>query len=63
MGFVWIFSFNPVLQIIHPCFTDKKTKGKLRGFAGGPVVKNPSANAGDIGSIPSSGRSHMCHSY
>ena len=63
MGFVWIFSFNPVLQIIHPYFTDKKTKGKLRGFAGGPVVKNPSANAGDIGSIPSPGRSHMCHSY
>ena len=63
MGFVWIFSFNPVLQIIHPYFIDKKTKGKLRGFAGGPVVKNPSANAGDIGSIPSPGRSHMCHSY
>ena len=27
------------------------------GFPGGSVVENPSANAGDIGSIPGSGRS------
>ena len=59
MCFVWIFSFNPVLQIILPYFTDKKTKGKLRGFAGGPGVKNPPANAGDIGSNPHPGRSHI----
>ena len=26
------------------------------GFSGGKVVKNPSANAGDAGSIPGSGR-------
>ena len=26
---------------------------------GGPVVKNPPANAGDMGSIPGSGRFHM----
>ena len=26
---------------------------------GGPVVKNPPANAGDTGSIPDLGRSHM----
>ena len=26
------------------------------GFPGGSVVKNPSANAGDVGSIPGSGR-------
>ena len=26
------------------------------GFPGGPVVKNPPANAGDVGSIPGSGR-------
>ena len=33
---------------------------KLRGFPGGSVVKNPPANAGDVGdvgSIPGSGRS------
>ena len=29
------------------------------GFSGGPVVKNPFANAGDIGSIPGLGRFHM----
>ena len=27
------------------------------GFLGGPVVKNPTANAGDVGSIPELGRS------
>ena len=29
------------------------------GFPGGSMVKNPSAIAGDTGSIPDSGRSHM----
>ena len=28
-------------------------------FSGGPVVKNPPCNAGDTGSIPGPGRSHM----
>ena len=28
-------------------------------FPGGAVVKNPPANAGDTGSIPGRGRSHM----
>ena len=28
-------------------------------FSGGPVVKNPLASAGDTGSIPGAGRSHM----
>ena len=36
----------------------KKGKGKT-DFLGGPVVKNPSANAGNMGSIPSPGRFHM----
>ena len=31
----------------------------FRDFPGGPVVKNPPANAGDKGSIPSLGRSYM----
>ena len=30
---------------------------KSRGFTGGSVVKNPSAKAGDVGSIPELGRS------
>ena len=29
------------------------------GFPGDPVVKNSPANAGDMGSIPGAGRSHM----
>ena len=29
------------------------------GFPGGPVVKNPSASAGAMGSSPNLGRSHM----
>ena len=34
-------------------------KIKRWGFPGGAVVKNPPANAGDTGSIPGPGRSHM----
>ena len=30
-----------------------------RDLPGGAVVKNPPANAGDMGSIPGPGRSHM----
>ena len=30
-----------------------------RDFSGSQVVKNPPANAGDAGSIPGPGRSHM----
>ena len=32
---------------------------KIGGFPGGPVVKNPPANAGDMSWIPGLGRSHM----
>ena len=31
----------------------------LPGFPGGTVVENPPANAGDTGSSPGPGRSHM----
>ena len=34
-------------------------KCKTEGFPGGTVVKNPPANAGDTGSGPGPGRSHM----
>ena len=37
-----------------------KAKKELNlGFPGGTVVKNPPANAGDTGSSPGLGRSHM----
>ena len=34
-------------------------KNDLEDFPGGTVVKNPPANAGDTGSRPGQGRSHM----
>ena len=34
-------------------------KKKNRGFPGGAVVENMPANAGDMGSSPGLGRSHM----
>ena len=36
--------------------------GRAVYFPGGPVVKNPPANAGDMGSIPCPGKSHMLRS-
>ena len=35
------------------------SRRELAGFPGGSVVKNVPANAGDVGSIPDLGRSHM----
>ena len=37
-------------------------KGSIQGFPGGTVVKNLPANAGDTGSSPDLGRSHMLRS-
>ena len=37
----------------------KQQKEQLPGFPGGAMVKNPPANAGDTGSSPGLGRSHM----
>ena len=34
-------------------------KYMVEGFPGGAVVKNPPANAGDTGSSPGPGRSHI----
>ena len=36
---------------------------ECRDFSGGAVVDNPPANAGDMGSSPGPGRSHMPWSY
>ena len=40
----------------------KKKKKNFSGLPGGVVVKNPPANAGDTGSSPGPGRSHMLRS-
>ena len=37
----------------------KTYKTPLKGFPGGAVVENLPANAGDMGSSPGLGRSHM----
>ena len=42
------------------CMNDQRideVNALVRGFPGGSVVKSPLANAGDVGSIPGSGRS------
>ena len=38
---------------------NKEMNKKMRGFPGGAVVENLPANAGDTGSSPGLGRSHM----
>ena len=42
-----------------PLKLSKLVKSTHQGFPGGAVVKNPPANAGDMGSSPGRGRSHM----
>ena len=41
---------TPCLKDVHPTL-----RIKARDFPGGPVVKNPPSNAGDVGSIPGGG--------
>ena len=41
------------------CVNCTSSKFKTGDFPGGAVVKNPPANAGDTGSSPGPGRSHM----
>ena len=40
-------------------FPNCYSKVRVESFPGGSVVKNPPANAGDTGSSPGPGRSHM----
>ena len=44
----------PYYEILIYRYLKKET-----GFPGGTAVKNPPANAGDTGSSPGPGRSHM----
>ena len=41
---------------------EMQIKTTMRGFPGGAVVKNPPANAGDMGSSPGPGRYHISRS-
>ena len=59
----WFFSFTTHSSYSHGflCYFCWLLYQKLRslGFPGGSVVKNLPANAGDMGSSPGQGRSHM----
>ena len=46
-------------QDSHPFIESEVFKVAKEGFPGGPVIKNPPANAGDTGLIPDLGRSHL----
>ena len=50
--FMYVRLFNLEYECIY-------FKRQCEGFPGGSVVKNLPASAGDVGSIPDSGRSHM----
>ena len=64
---MWLADFNPTTwelcnlgRITYPPSPRFLTlKPDCWGFPGGTVVRNPPANAGDTGSIPGPGRSHM----
>ena len=58
----WSEIFSVERIVINPEFCmlqNYPSKVKERGFPSGSVVKSPPANAGDIGSVPDLGRSHM----
>ena len=60
-----VLSYHGILlnekeNTINTCNNLDETQG--RGFPGGKMVKNPPANAGDMGSSPGPGRSHMLQS-
>ena len=56
---------NPYAGVLTPVsqngtvFGDRAFEEVIQGFPGGSMVKNSPANAGDTGSIPGPGRSHV----
>ena len=52
----WRATLTPLQSGSHP------QDSKSRDFPGGPMVKNPPANAGDMSSIPGVRRFHIPHS-
>ena len=47
------------IMTVEQCSTQNSNRKHYRDFPGGAVVKNPPANAGDMGLSPGPGRSHM----
>ena len=48
-----------ITRIIFQYYQSMTKNWTIQGFPGGAVVKNPPANAGDTGSSPGQGRSHL----
>ena len=55
----FLFSVVHTRRPQHKFSDGSKMNEKFRDFPGGVVVKNPPANAGDMGLIPGPGRFHM----
>ena len=53
---------NEIIITDHQCLKMKQKYLHFSGFPGGAVVENLPANAGDTGSSPGLGRSHMLRS-
>ena len=51
--------WTPSSTLPLPPITITSLRSKLQGFPGGAVVESPPADAGDTGSCPCPGRSHM----
>ena len=54
-----IDSYKKLLELKKKICKATRYKTNIQGFPCGSVVKNLPANAGDKGSIPDPGRSHM----
>ena len=60
LAFIFFFLRSPPLTYLPVILLQISTlRVFIKGFPGGAVVKNPPANAGDTGSSPGPGRSHM----
>ena len=56
---LYILNTHRYVKCISIKLEKNKLKTQWRGFPGGTVVENLPANAGDTGSSPGLGRSHM----
>ena len=64
LGWTWVFEKqkHDWYSSSAPSCKERVSEEEEEGFPGGAVVKNLPANAGDTGSSPELGRSHMLQS-
>ncbi|XP_057398261.1 EF-hand calcium-binding domain-containing protein 11-like isoform X36 [Balaenoptera acutorostrata] len=58
-GYLTLEDFKKAFKQVAPKLSERIILEVFRGFPGGAVVGSPPANAGDTGSCPVLGRSHM----